>query len=239
MASAAAGFEFKYIVASCMYGYMYLGEILPEVTQCGASHIDIWPKRHGNQREQLQDMGEELFLSMLQKHKLQVGCLTQYPLGPFKLQDDMRLAKRLGCPLIITAGTGQKGLAGAELKKAVATFVENMKPHLAVAEENGVTVAIENHANDLFETADGIRYLNELRPSANLGIALAPYHLPQDAEQLAAIIRELGSSLQMFYAWQHGDGCMTRLPKDQELLQMPHPDSGDGSGGHGRDQQIT
>lgn len=221
MASTVTDFDFKYIVASCMYGYMYLGEILPEVAQCGASHIDIWPKRHGNQREQLHDMGEELFLSMLQKHKLQVGCLTQYPLGPFKLQDDMRLAKRLGCPLIITAGTGQKGLAGAELKKAVAAFVENMKPHLAVAEENGVTVAIENHANDLFETADGIRYLNELRPSTNLGIALAPYHLPQDAEQLAMLIRELGSSLQMFYAWQHGDGCMTKLPKEQELLQMP------------------
>ena len=25
----------------------------------------------------------------------------------------------------------------------------------------------------------------------------------------------------MFYAWQHGDGCMTKLPKEQELLQMP------------------
>ena len=74
MASTTAGFEFKYIVASCMYGYMYLGEILPEVAQSGASHIDIWPKRHGNQREQLHDMGEELFLSMLQKHKLHVGC---------------------------------------------------------------------------------------------------------------------------------------------------------------------
>lgn len=220
LASTAADFEFKYIVASCMYGYLYLGEILPEVALCGAAHIDLWPKRHGNQREQLHDMGEELFLSMLQKHKLQVGCLTQYPLGPFKLQDDMRLAKRLGCPLIITAGTGQKGLAGAELKKAVAAFVENMKPHLAVAEENDVTVAIENHANDLFETADGIRYLNELRPSKNLGVALAPYHLPQDAEELAALIRELGGGLQMFYAWQHGDGCMTKLPKEQELLQM-------------------
>lgn len=220
-ASHPAEFDFQYIVASCMYGYMYVGEILPEVSKCGASHIDIWPKRHGNQREQLHDMGEELFLSMLEKHQLQVGCLTQYPLGPFKLQEDMKLAKRLGCPLIITAGTGQKGLAGAELKKAVATFAENMKSHLAVAEENSVTIAIENHANDLFETADGIRYLNELRPSKSLGIALAPYHLPQDAEQLAALIRELGDSLKMFYAWQHGDGCMTKLPKEQELLQLP------------------
>jgi len=25
----------------------------------------------------------------------------------------------------------------------------------------------------------------------------------------------------MFYAWQHGNGCMTRLPKQEELLQLP------------------
>ena len=25
----------------------------------------------------------------------------------------------------------------------------------------------------------------------------------------------------MFYAWQHGHGCMTKLPKEEELLQMP------------------
>jgi sugar phosphate isomerase/epimerase len=25
----------------------------------------------------------------------------------------------------------------------------------------------------------------------------------------------------VFYAWQHGMGCMTKLPKEQELLQMP------------------
>ena len=25
----------------------------------------------------------------------------------------------------------------------------------------------------------------------------------------------------MFYAWQHGMGCSKKLPKEQELLQMP------------------
>ena len=25
----------------------------------------------------------------------------------------------------------------------------------------------------------------------------------------------------MFYAWQHGLGCMKKLPKEQELLQLP------------------
>jgi sugar phosphate isomerase/epimerase len=213
--------KLKYIVASCMYGYMYVGEILPEIARCGATHLDLWPKRHGNQREQLQDMGEELFGRLLEKHSVKVGCITQYPLGPFGLQEEMRLAKRLGCELIVTGGDGPKGFAGAELKKAVGVFVEKMKPHLAVAEEHGVTIAIENHANGLFETADSLRYLHELTPSKHLAIALAPYHLPQDAEQLAALIRELDQSIAMFYAWQHGDGCMTKLPKEQELLQLP------------------
>lgn len=30
-----------------------------------------------------------------------------------------------------------------------------------------------------------------------------------------------GDNIKMFYAWQHGMGCMTKLPKQQELLQMP------------------
>lgn len=216
-----ADFSLKYIVASCMYGYMYIGEILPEISKCGAAHIDLWPKRHGNQREQLQEIGEELFASMLRKHNVSVGCLTQYPLGPFGLKEEMQLAQRLGCRLIVTGGEGPKGLTGAELKSAVTAFVEKMKPHLENAEETGVTIAIENHANNLFDSADSLRYLKELTPSKNLAIALAPYHLPQDAEELASLIRELADSIAMFYAWQHGDGCMTKLPKEQELLQLP------------------
>lgn len=216
-----AKFKPNYIVASCMYGYMYLGEILPEISRCGAVDIDLWPKKHGNQREQLQDLGEDLFLSLLERHQVKVGCLTQYPLGPFGLKEEMRLAQRLGCSLIVTGGDGPKGLAGADLKKAVAAFAEKMKTHLEVAEETGVTIAIENHANDLFESADALRYLHELSPSKKLAVALAPYHLPQDAEQLAGLIRELGDRISVFYAWQHGDGCMTKLPKEQELLQLP------------------
>lgn len=38
---------------------------------------------------------------------------------------------------------------------------------------------------------------------------------------MAELISQLGNSIQMFYAWQHGMGCMKKLPKQQELLQMP------------------
>ena len=219
--AAQANFKFKYIVASCMYGYQDLATILPEVQKAGASAIDIWPKVHGNQREQIAELGEERFAEMLTEAGVSLGCITQYPLGPFGLGDEMKLAQRLGCHTMVTGGSGPRGLRGPELKAAVAKFVEQMKPHLENAEAAGVTIAIENHSSNLIQSPDSLKWLVELRPSKNLGVALAPYHLPQDAQQLASLIESLGEGIAMFYAWQHGMGCHKKLPKEQEMLQLP------------------
>lgn len=214
-------FDLKYILGSCMYGYQYVGEILPEVRKVGATAVDIWPKVHGNQREQLTDLGEEKFASMLQAHDITLGCITQYKLGPFGLQSEMQLARRFGCQTIVTGGAGPTKLHGSELKAAVQAFIEKMKPHLEVAAETGVTIAIENHANNLIESPDSLKWLAELRPSKHLAIALAPYHLEQNAAFLASLIESLDDSIAVFYAWQHGMGCHDKLPKEQELLQLP------------------
>jgi sugar phosphate isomerase/epimerase len=216
-----AAFRLRYLLGSSLYGYLSLGDILPQVAETGCAAIDIWPKVHGNQREQLDDLGEERFAWLLAKHNVPLGCITQYKLGPFGLQDEMRLAQRLGCSLIVTGSTGPKGLQGAELKQAVASFVEKMRPHLEVAEETGVTIAIENHGNAIIDSPDSLKWLTELCPSQKLAIALAPYHLPQDSQLLGQLIRDLGERLAVFYAWQHGAGSMTKLPKEQELLQLP------------------
>jgi sugar phosphate isomerase/epimerase len=133
----------------------------------------------------------------------------------------MRLAGRLGCKTIVCGGSGPKNLKGKELKSAVGAFIEKLKPHLAVAEETGVTIAIENHGNNLIDSPDSLKWLAELSTSKNLGIAFAPYHLEQDEKVQSDLIRTLGSSIAMFYAWQHGMGCHVKLPKEQELLQMP------------------
>jgi len=220
-AAKPPAFTLKYLLGSCMYGYMELAKIVPEVAKTGASALDIWPKVHGNQREQLAEMGDERFAALLKQHGTRLGCITQYKLGPFNLQDEMRLAARLGCRTMVTGGVGPKGLAGDALKAAVKAFVEKLKPTLDVAAETGITVAIENHGNNLIESPDSLKWLAEFRPSKHLGVALAPYHLPQDAKQLADLIRALGDGLTVFYAWQHGEGCMTKMPKEKELLQMP------------------
>lgn len=220
-APAKSPFQLNYVLPSCMYGYAKLAEILPEAKKISASHIDVWPKVHGDQREQIDELGAAKFAQLLRDNDVSLGCITQYKLGPFGLQDEMRLAQRFGCKLMVTGGSGPKGLQGAELKKAVGDFLEKMKPHLEVAEETGVTIAIENHANNLIESPDSLRWLLELRPSNHLAIAFAPYHLPQDEKFLAQLIGELAEGLQMFYAWQHGDGAHDPLPNERQLLQMP------------------
>src|SRR5690606_25920559 len=105
---------------------------------------------------------EEAFAALLAKHGVTLGCITQYKLGPFGLQEEMRLAQRLGCQTIVTGGKGPVGLRGSELKSAVGKFIEQLKPHLAVAERCGVTIAIENHGNNLIESPDAIQWLAEM-----------------------------------------------------------------------------
>lgn len=220
-AAKSSDFQLNYLLASCLYGYFDIQEILPEVAKTGATAIDIWPKVHGNQREQLDELGEEKFAALLKQHQVKLGCITQYKLGPFGLQEEMRLAQRLGCQTIVTGGAGPKNLKGDELKNAVAEFVEKLKPHLAIAEETGVSISIENHANNLIDSPDSMKYLAELRPSKHLSLAFAPYHLPQDEKVLTDLIRDVGDAITVFYAWEHGKGCMTQMPKEDELMQMP------------------
>jgi sugar phosphate isomerase/epimerase len=123
--------------------------------------------------------------------------------------------------MVATGSAGPRDLTGLECKTAVAKFLAKMKPAIAEAEAHGVTIAIQNHAMSLLNTPDSMRYLADLSPSPNLGIAFSPYHLPPDENLLAGLIEDIGPRLVHFYAWQHGQGSMQRMPKAQELEQMP------------------
>ena len=215
-------FHLDYLLASSMFGTISLAEILPACRAMGTQLIDIWPRVHGNQWEQIVAMGDEAFEALLSEHKVRVGMLTRFDLGAFGLQEIMPWMKRFGTTRVVTGCFQQQsGLQGSELKVAVRKFVEQMKPHVAAAEEAGVTIAVENHAGSLISSSDAIRYLAEFSSSENLGIALAPYHLPQDARLIARLIEDIGPKMVHFYAWQHGDGCIAGLTKQEELKQLP------------------
>jgi sugar phosphate isomerase/epimerase len=214
-------FKLRYIVASSMYGRMKLSQILPKVRKTAAGFIDIWPEHHANQREQIEEMGHQKFASMLKHHRVKLGILTRYDLGPFALKEEMQVANKLGGSMVICGSRGPSNLKGDALKEAVKKFLEKMKPHIAAAERIGITIGIENHGNSLIHSSDSMKWFAESADSSHIGIALAPYHLPQEPTLIARLITDLDKNLVHFYAWQYGMGCHKKLPKEQELLQMP------------------
>lgn len=219
--AAAPAFALKYLMGSAMYGELPLEVVIEETPKTGAAHLDVWPRKHGSQREQMDELGHDLVLSLLEKHQVKLAVSTRYDLGPFKLKEEFAVLKKFGGSIIVTGGKGKAGLKGEELKAAVKAFAEELKPHLHQAGEHGITIAIENHGKNLIESPDSIKWLAEFGGDLPLGIDLAPYHLPQDPELLAGLIRTLGSKLSILLAWQYGMGCMKPMPKEEELQQMP------------------
>lgn len=104
---------------------------------------------------------------------------------------------------------------------AIERFLEKLRPSLAAAEATGGVIAIENHSKSLLRSPEGIRRFAEMAESDHVGVALAPHHLPQDAELIAGLARDLGPRLKFVYAQQHGKGSKEKLSKADELLQLP------------------
>jgi sugar phosphate isomerase/epimerase len=224
------GFALKYMLASSMYGDLPLADVLPEVKKTGAEVIDLWPRKHGTQRDEVEEMGHDAFWQMLKEYEVRLGATTRYDLGPFALQEECTfLINSDGGGVIVTGSKWpEKRLTnptGSELKAAVRGFVDQLSDTILHAEgSNPVHVAIENHGNSVIHTPDSIRWFLEMCDSPHLGIGLAPYHLEtlgEDAESIGKLIEDIGDRLFVFYAWQHGKGCMEAQPKEDELLQMP------------------
>ncbi|MEJ1973926.1 MAG: hypothetical protein WDM96_16125 [Lacunisphaera sp.] len=196
----SGGFALRYLLGSSLYGNLPLTAVLAEMNRADVRALDLWARVHGTQREEAEALGHDRLLALLQSHRVRVPVTTRYDLGPFQLDAEIPFLRRLEGEIIVTGSRGPAGLAGAPLRAAVKNFVELLKPQLAAAGEAGLTLAIENHGDALIESPDSLRWLAEYSQGLPLGIALAPYHLPQDAAMLGSLIRDLGPKLVLFYA---------------------------------------
>ena len=218
IAAAQTPFQLNYVLGSPMYGTEPLARVLAEAGKVGANTVDIWPRGHANHREQMDQLGFDHVAALLEQHSLRLGMITRYDLGPYRVTQEIPTLSRFGGKLLVC---GAKAQPGDTLRQQVRSFCETMKPHVAQLEDAGITLGIENHANSLVSSPDSIKYFAEFATSPNFGLAMAPYHLPQDPKLIAELIRTLGPSLVFFQAWQHGKGCMKKLLKEDELLQLP------------------
>lgn len=214
-------FKLRYTVASCMYGYAPVEEVLSQLASCGAESIDLWPKVHGNQREQVDAMGMDAFQQLLEQYKTRVDVISAYRFNIFDLEPEIKFAQTVGCPMLVTMAKGPMGLSGAPLKDAITDFMQKLRPHIEIAASHNVTLLIENHSGSMINSVDAIRYLVDELKSDHVRLALAPAHLPQEPELLGSLVKEIGDRLGFFYAWQYGKGFREKMPREDELLQMP------------------
>ncbi|MCB1203464.1 MAG: sugar phosphate isomerase/epimerase [Verrucomicrobiae bacterium] len=223
-AAASEGFVIRYVLSSALYGDLPLEEVLGEVKSSGAESVDIWRKVHATHREQIEGMGDESFQSLLKKHGVPMAISTCYPLGPFKQDEEMRWVKKNGGHMTV-CGSGKMGdadVSGAEAKAQVKAFFEKLKPHYELAEELGVTMAIENHKSSMLSSPDSIRYFAEMNPSKAVGIAFAPHHLHDAVGEIPALIRHCGrENLPFIYFQEYHPSSKEQMPKEEELKQLP------------------
>lgn len=214
----------RYVLSSAMYGDLPLDSVLAEVKRSGAESIDIWRKVHATHREQVTAMGDEAFQELLEKHETRMSVSTCYPLGPFKQDEELRWVKKNGGSLTVcgSRSMGEKDPVGEEAKRQVKAFFEKLKPHYELAEELGVTMAIENHKNSMLSSPDSIRYFAELNPSDHVGIAFAPHHLHDAVEDIPALLRDCGKeNLPFIYFQEYHPSSKTKMAKEEELKQLP------------------
>ena len=131
----------------------------PEVTKTGATLIDLWPKPHGTQREEVDTLGMERVQEMLAAAGATLRGIACYMKGPFNLAGEFALAKKLGAesPVLVTTAPGRGDAPPADLAAAIEEFIDTLRPSIAAAEEAGGVIAIENHSHSLLQTPDGIR----------------------------------------------------------------------------------
>jgi len=203
---------------------MPLESVLAEAGKAGCASVDIWRKIHATHREQIAEMGDDVFQALLKKHDTKMTVSTCYPLGPFRQDDEMRWVKKNGGRMTVcgSGSMGEKDPVGREAKKQVLAFFEKLKPHYELAEALGVTIAIENHKKAMLSSPDSIRYFVELNPSKNVGIAFAPHHLYDAIDDIAQLIRDCGKeNLSFFYFQEHHPSSQTKMSKEETLKQMP------------------
>lgn len=213
----------RFILASALYGGSPLEAILPEVARAGCDTIDLWPRPHGTQREEVDSLGPERVRKQFESAGVGLGSIACYKPGPFALAGEFDVATRLGGEgvILVTGCPGDADLAGEPLDRALRDFLGRLGPGIEAARQAGGFIAIENHAKSLLKSPESIRRLADLAASDRVGIALAPHHLPQEPALLAELARDIGPKLLFVYAQQHGRGAWEKVPKEEELLQMP------------------
>ena len=162
----------------------------------GAPHLD----------DVLNRLGPGGLKALLEKHRLALCAFSVYA-GGYR-----RYAELLGGAGGGVAVRGSTGPVDAkDLVPKMKSFLESLKPDLALCEKHNSYLAIENHGQALLDSPDSFKAFTDLNTHPRLGLALAPYHVQALKASVEQVIETSGRQLLFFYAWQLGEG-LQQLP---------------------------
>jgi sugar phosphate isomerase/epimerase len=95
-------------------------------------------------------------------------------------------AVELGCRRIVATGAGRGQAGGLD---EIVTVLEQITP---VAEENGILICLENHANNNLETIEDYRRIFAAVPSPNVGLCIDTGHFSGSGISLDDVVACLG-----------------------------------------------
>jgi sugar phosphate isomerase/epimerase len=201
-AAEAPSWRMRLALSSVMFGELPIEQVCARAAALGFEGLDIWCPfgrcRHLDDVDKR--LGGEGLKELLARHKLSLCSFSVYGVG------FPRYAKLIGA---FGGGVAVRESAYGKFKPEELTtrmrgFFEQLKPVIDQAGQVKARLAIENHGDALLSTLDSFKAFTDLNPApAQVGLALAPYHLQTIKAPIEEAIALCGSQLLFFYAWQN------------------------------------
>jgi sugar phosphate isomerase/epimerase len=203
-AQAAEGspWRMRLALSSVMFGELPIEQVCARAAALGFEGLDIWCPfgrcRHLDDVDKR--LGGEGLKDLLAKHKLRLCSFSVYSVGFARYA---KLISAFGGGVAVRESAYGK-LKPEELTTRMRGFFEQLKPLIDQAGQAKARLAIENHGDALLCTLDSFKAFTDLNPApAQVGLALAPYHLQSIKASVEDAIAICGSQLLFFYAWQN------------------------------------
>ncbi len=222
--AASSSWKMRLSTSSVLFNTLPIEQACARIAEAGYEAVDFWQGDlfHTNHLEEARDrLGPEGLAKLLAGKRLTLCSFTNFFNGIERYAEMLGVAGRGEGTYIresryYGASGGASGGATrpsdiADLRRQMRALIESLKPQLALADQHGFRVAIENHSNAILNSVDSFKVFLELATHPRLWIALAPYHLQRDRIRVEDVIAIAGRRTLFFYAWQN----------EPEVKQLP------------------
>lgn len=188
----------KLTCSSVNYQSLPLDEACRRISALGFEAIDIWDWPNC---KHLVDIAEKYhadgFAELLEKNKLELCGFSTYSTS---YPNYAALLGKCGGGNVVRGTAGRA--SDVSLSQQMKNFFEALKPELELCEKYDSWMCLENHGgHTILDELDSFKTLLDLDPHPRLGIALAPYHILNNKESVADVIRLCGDRLRFIYLW--------------------------------------